>query len=180
MEKFGSITASASSVSPPVKSAGSTWDGATANGAGLNLYLSRLSSGQYLGILFLQETHTWHHLTNIHGDGTKISFEFMLRNGTLIQGAATLTNNTLSGTLTGYPVLLQWQVKRETLSGNWVSTTTFPAFAHFDRLEGSFGGWQSKYQIAYPFRRWVPSDFIQVGSNVSFGIGTYGTFTGNN
>jgi hypothetical protein len=184
-EKFGNMAANASSVSPPVQNAGALWlsDYSTAENyiiLKLNLYLSKQSPTEYLGMIFLHESHTWHRLETIEWDGKTLSFEFTDTDHALIRGTAIPTDNTLRGEL-GYSPPRTWQAKREKLAGTWWSEIT-PHYVHFHGLEHpSAGGWSGKYHMLgshRSHRRWASGYLTQADDRVNFAMGDEGIFNG--
>jgi beta-glucosidase/6-phospho-beta-glucosidase/beta-galactosidase/lysophospholipase L1-like esterase len=180
VEKFGTITPRAYSITPPAKSAGATWEGTMANGVGFTLYLCRLTTGnKFLGMIFFQDTQRWHQLENIQWANATLRFSFTLRDGTRVNSQATASGGDLIGTFSGSSLAGVWQAKRLRPCGAWRSNSGFPPVIALSRMEGDFDQWRGKFLGVYPRQEWVVNDPTTLdGSIVKLGFGTYGSFAG--
>lgn len=131
IEIFGIITPRAYSVSPPFRSAGGVWKGNTNDGVSMTLYIS---SGNYIGMVFFQDTRLWYRLEDLKWGPRDLTFTFSLRNGTRVRSAVTTANrDSFDGTFhvdgsgdgsgfIGGGSRMNWQVRRQWLCGTWQSS----------------------------------------------------------
>jgi beta-glucosidase/6-phospho-beta-glucosidase/beta-galactosidase/lysophospholipase L1-like esterase len=176
VERFGAFSAKGYRVSPPSKSAGATWEGAFGDGSGFTLYLSHLvSNAQWLGMIFLHKTNTWHRLEAISVSGSVLRFSQSISGGGGRTYEATSIGGRLTGTFNENGVSQTWQAGRVLPAGNWKSTGMFPEFVHFRRMEGAFDQMHGKLLGM----AWVGcNSFTWDGTTLSFGIGGVGDFSG--
>jgi hypothetical protein len=134
VERFGVITLGGDRVVPPLLSAGALWQGTVDPGPGLSgpvtLYLSRLSTGTLIGMVFYHTLRHWMRLAGVYWDGAGGILHFSHSAEVLSPSAAvparvyqgTLNNQTFTGTIinhtAGLPVQT-WSAAKNELHGAW-------------------------------------------------------------
>ena len=182
MAKFGAITAQGLAVQAPSQMAGALWEGryTDGDGASFRLYLSRLTHGGWLGMLFLQSERRW---VRLHDIGWQPAPTAQGQSG--VAGALTFrhptapdeavfaryqadvyipdqgqTRTDLQGIVTVNGVERRWVAGRVAGVGVWQRSGGWPVLSHLalNALEGDYDTWHARYISGKP--QWAPGGLV--------------------
>jgi beta-glucosidase/6-phospho-beta-glucosidase/beta-galactosidase len=187
VSRFGTISPDGLETKPPERIAGNVWEGRFTRGpraeSEFSLYLSRLPHEQWIGMIFLVETHRWLRLEDIAArfseDAATFSFHHPAGD-VVLQYEAKFTRGTsrASGFATAGEDVWEWEAELVANAGLFKSAGGYtPSHIGFRRLEGTYDEWRAKFFASRPI--WGPVESVDWnGTAVELELDDYGVFRG--